>query len=305
MTNSFGYSVFGLQIGSEIELPELLPTDLLGEPDVRIGLGSVPAMPTPDAGYSANGEGASLFIEGVARYWINGGSQIVVQPEPGVPMRNVRLFLLGSAMGLLVHQRGNLPLHANAVEIGDQAYAFMGRSGSGKSTLAAAFHDRGFRVIADDVCVVRFDDAGGAFACPGIPRLRLWEEALEASGRTASVFERSYSGDDSIRKYDVPVGLQDAVGEPIPLGGLFLLAEGDGVQLSPLHGLEAVDAIFANTYRGKYAAMAGTTRDHWDSSLKLVRTTPLFCFRRRFGFDGLDAQCAQLLQFIEGLGGSA
>ena len=305
MAKRFQYSVFGLQIRSEIELPELFPADFTERADVSIELRPIPAPIDPSSNYFVNGEDAWLTIEEVARFWISGGSRIYLQPEPGAFMPNVRLYLLGSAMGLLLHQRGSLPLHANAVEIDGRAFAFIGRSGAGKSTLAAAFHDRGFRVIADDVCVVQFDNGGTAFACPGIPRLRLWEEALEASGRSAGIFERSYSGDESIRKYDVPVGLHGAVGDPIPLGGLFLLADGDEVQLSPLHGLEAVDAIYANTYRGKYAAMVGTARDHWDSSLKLVRTTPLFRFQRRWGFDGFDAQCAQLLQFVEGLEGRA
>ena len=85
-------------------------------------------------------------------------AEIVAEPRQGVPDSNVRLFLLGSAMGALLHQRGLLPLHTNAVEVGGRAFAFMGKSGAGKSTLAAWFHDRGFRIVADDVCVVGFDD---------------------------------------------------------------------------------------------------------------------------------------------------
>ena len=77
-----------------------------------------------------------------------------------VPDANIRLYLLGSAMGVLLHQRGLLPLHANAVEIDGKAFAFMGASGSGKSTLAAWFHDHGYRIIADDVCAVRFETEG-------------------------------------------------------------------------------------------------------------------------------------------------
>ena len=46
----------------------------------------------------------------VGRYRIEAGNRITVESEPGVPERNVRLFLLGSAFGVLLHQRGLLPV---------------------------------------------------------------------------------------------------------------------------------------------------------------------------------------------------
>ena len=48
---------------------------------------------------------------------------------PGASSRNVRVFLLGSAFGALLHQRGLLPLHANAVEVDGRAVATLIRFG--------------------------------------------------------------------------------------------------------------------------------------------------------------------------------
>ena len=115
--------------------------------------------------------GSIVAVEGIAEYAVEGGRKIWVKPAENAPTRNVRLFLLGSVMGLLLHQRGDLPLHANAIEIDGKALAFAGPSGSGKSTLAGAFHDRGYRVIADDVCVVRSvgGSGGSRGALPPVP----------------------------------------------------------------------------------------------------------------------------------------
>ena len=178
----------------------------------------------------------------------------------------------------------------------------MGASGAGKSTLAAAFHDRGFRVIADDVCVVRFGGDGAAFACPGIPRLRLWEQALTATGRSPAAYERSYAGDEVLQKFDVPVARDDAAGEALPLAGLFILATGDDFEISRVSELQAAEAVFANTYRGKFVAMTGTAFDHWQSAIRLIRSTPILRVQRRWGFAEFDDQVAKLLSFVERIG---
>jgi len=40
-----------------------------------------------------------LTVPDVGRYLIQEGRDISIEVEPGVPERNVRLYLLGSAMG--------------------------------------------------------------------------------------------------------------------------------------------------------------------------------------------------------------
>src|SRR5215213_168075 len=155
------YTVFGLRVRSALELPELFQAKGEGEPDVRIETGSIDA-PESAPGLSARDGGLLLTVADAGRFLISQGRTIRVEALNGVDPRNVRLFLLGSAFGALLHQRGLLPLHANAIEVDGTAVAFMGASGAGKSTLAAWFHDRGYRIIADDVCVVRFDDRGTA-----------------------------------------------------------------------------------------------------------------------------------------------
>ena len=271
----FDYSLFGLHVRSELALPELLGADPQSEPQVIVRLGKVPDAPAPGVGPHLTEGGLLLVIDAVGRYFVKDGSTVVVEPYPGVPDANLRLYLLGSAMGVLLHQRGLLPLHANAVEIDGKAVAFMGASGAGKSTLAAWFHDRGFRIVADDVCAVLFDGER-PFVAPGMPRLRLWKEALEGSGRQASEFSRSYAGDDNWDKFDVPIPHETAVRAKVELAGVYLLGKGEGLSISELRGLEATEAVFANTYRGSYVPAAGNIQSHWESCVRLVRGVPIF-----------------------------
>lgn len=288
----YHYRLYDLRISSEIELPELKSQPDWQEPDVRIRLEGLPGRGGKSDELFADGAVAGFFIEDVAHYLVSAGREIIVDPRPDAPVRNVRLYLLGSAMGLLLHQRGRLPLHANAVETGDRGFAFMGPSGSGKSTLAAAFHDRGHQVIADDVCLVSFRDDGRAIAHGGAPRMRLWEDALLESGRTAGSYELSYAGDEQFRKFDVPIE-QEATSS-VPLSAIFELASAEYILFEKLRGLDAVEAIFANTYRGEFIAAAGDAKLHWQACMQLVSAVPVFRLHRPLGRSTSDQIIAQL-----------
>lgn len=299
------YAVFGLRVRSEIELPELFAAIGEAEPDVAIQLGSVPAMAqAADDDLHHVDEALVLTIPGVARYKIESGNLITIESEPEVPKRNVRLFLLGSAFGALLHQRGLLPLHANAIGIDGQAVAFMGSSGAGKSTLAALFGDRGFRVISDDVCVIGFDGAGHPHAAPGLPRLRLLAEALAAMGRDSRGLRRSYLSDER-EKFDVPIDPASAATSQMPLAAIYLLDRGDRFSIVPIAGIEAADAVFANTYRGEYLAKTSSRKEHWESAVRLVRGTPVFRAIRPWDSTLLDAQCSALIEHARALLSSA
>ena len=63
----FDYILFGLTVRSELELPELIAGDCLGEPDIFIVVGEVPT----------EGEGI-IAIPDIARFHVESGSRIVV-----------------------------------------------------------------------------------------------------------------------------------------------------------------------------------------------------------------------------------
>ena len=272
MPASFHYRLFDLHIRSDLELPELTAAEPVEAVDIDISLGPI-ADPIEGDDYRVGENGAGVAIDGVARYWISRGREIVIQQEADSDPRNVRLYLLGSAMGALLHQRGLLPLHGNAVEINGSAFIFIGPSGAGKSTLAAAFHDRGLQVLADDVAVIGFDDRRGAVVRPGISRLRLWEQSLRASGRDAKDYEQSYSGDASFRKFDVPIASQL---HSRPLGAIYLLADGAAFAITQIEGAAAVQALFANTYRGAFVPAGGRPLAHWQAVVQLLGRVPVF-----------------------------
>src|ERR1051326_5802046 len=119
------------------------------------------------------------------------GREIAFEPEAGKSDEDLRIFLLSSALGALLHQRAGLILHAAAVAVEGEAILFCGPSGAGKSTLVAALARAGYPLISDDVCVIESDESSRPSVASDGRRLKLWADAIEGlafgAGRDAPV----------------------------------------------------------------------------------------------------------------------
>ena len=296
---------FDFCLRSEIPLPELLPAgEVRGRDVVEIRLGTLPealanAHRVAPALHYADGE-VLLTIEGVGRYLVRGGREIVVDPAAGGSERNLRLFLLGSALGLLCYQRDLLPLHANAIVADGGAYAFAGPSGAGKSTLAAHFGRAGYPVLCDDVCVISFSGEV-PLAWPGLPRLKLWGDAAAAFGHDRRDLDQAIEGLD---KYHVPLAAA-AAPAPVPFRRLYLLAragEGEAEAIIRLRGLEAMEAVMGQAYRGLYIGPMGLTARYFEHCAALLAGAEVYEARRAWGYAVFDEAAGRLERHIAGKG---
>lgn len=167
---TYRYRAFGLAVEADFPIPELTLDHIGGAPDLHVGTATLPRR----------GDSYQVEVDGpVTTIWVPDANAVFQMVEgrrlavnaPGAEIgRNVRLYLLGSALGAILHQRGLLPLHACVLDFGGKAVAFLGHSGAGKSTLAAWLAERGGRLLSDDVCVVRQEVEGRFSAAVGIPR---------------------------------------------------------------------------------------------------------------------------------------
>ncbi len=278
------HQVFGLRLRSRLELPDL-PSAPEGDVDVEIELGDVPERLTEPATSGVRYQAAAgqflLTVDSVARYLVSGGRSVRIQPEAGASDEDVRLFLLGSVLGALLHQREDLVLHGSAVVVEGSAVVFLGPSGIGKSTLAAAFHRRGHSLLTDDVCVIRAAD-GGQSVQPGIPRLRLWLDSLRQ-------LEIADEGLAHVRKGLLKRNLADVKGatEALPVRKVYVLSTNnqDKFQVRALQGPRKFAAVKNQTYRLRFLEGLGTKGSHFQKGLALAQAVPVVQVQRpRFPF---------------------
>jgi hypothetical protein len=253
-----GYWAYGLRINAELECPELYPRSVpAGNPDVTIRL----LPPRADAldslensYYEVQPRAFRLAVPGVAHYRVEDGCRIIITPLPDVSSAEMRLYLLGSAMGALLYQRGLFPLHGSAVETPWGAMIFVGEQGVGKSTLAAQFHRKGYRLLSDDVCAVA-TKAEGLEVLPAVAQFRLCSDAYERMGGAVGArFD--------VDKFVVPMG-DGYCPHPVPLRAIHVLAdsENDRVEFELLRGFERVQRLLENLYRPQYLKGQDTQND--------------------------------------------
>ncbi|MCC5947042.1 MAG: hypothetical protein JJT89_01185 [Nitriliruptoraceae bacterium] len=249
-------TAYGLLFCSEVELPELPSlgdsSDAPVVTDVDISRGSVPDHldePLQRSRYhEANATEFLLRVPDVGAFFVRGGSRIVVEPLDGVEDADVRVYLLGTCMGVLLNQRGFLVLHTSGIATDDGVALFAGVSGAGKSTLLNELLRRGHRMVVDDVCAVEEGPDGAAWVIPAYPRTRLWADSAARFQMDTSALPRTRA---SMEKFEIQVP-DGFAREPRPLRHLLILDPGPDVEVSveEVSAFEAFGMVMEHTYRG-------------------------------------------------------
>jgi len=286
------YHVFGFDVESDISLPELPPAQSTVRPVVSIRLGQVEKFQANVDGtqHYASHDQILFSYDGVARFRVTKGREIVVDAQSPADAMLLRVCLLGPALGALLHQRGVLVLHASAVYVGGAASVFLGGSGWGKSTLAAFLRARGNGLLSDDIVAVEASEDPRIL--PGIPQMKLWPPSVEALGIDPATLPRLHPGLEK-RAYKVDDRLQ--IG-PVGLGRVYVLDTGDRLAVERLGRAEAFSELVRHTYLLKYLASSGTSVAHFRQCADLVKAVPIYRIVR----PPVLAQLGEVAELLEG-----
>lgn len=239
------YFTYGLTLASTLPFPELLAGE--GEVDVHIDVdqteGAASHEYSPILCADVSPSRTHLIWGGVGDLIIEGSQRITVLPGINADEDALRLFILGAGLGVLLHQRGLLVLHASGVVINDRVVGFIGAKGWGKSTTTAILHQRGYAFISDELLVVCFDDHGQPRVIPGSPQIRLWSDALVSTGGNIDSAVRVRSGID---KFNINASCMAPEG--LRLHCLYLLDAGEELSIRSMSPSEAFFGVVPHLY---------------------------------------------------------
>ena len=164
------------------------------------------------------------------------------------------VYLQGPILGFVLRLRGITCLHASAAVVDGRAVAIAGHAGMGKSSTAAAFAQSGLTVLTDDVLALR--DGGTTFeAQPGLPRVQLWPESVNALFGEPEALPRIVETWNKRFLDLTKPGYRFAAGG-VPLGAIYVLGprlpSDAAPEMSDLHGTDALVRLLANTYANDF-----------------------------------------------------
>lgn len=286
------YYAYGLQFESDLFCPELQPvSDPNAVPDVNIRMipeeVDAPESDDGDPEFHVEAGRFRLTIPRIARYDVEQGKRIFIRPRGTASRDEIRLFLMGSAMGALLYQRGFLPLHGSAVETPWGAMVFAGQQGAGKSTLAAHLIRRGYRFLSDDICAMTRTSAGHQVV-PAVSHLRLCEDVYRHLGKPT--YARFH-----VDKYVVPIEGNSPT-HSVPVRAIHILSEGPapGPAFEVLRGFERIRQIFEHLYRPEFLHGQGTEQSLLQSAGQIAAETTMITASRPRDLMALE-------EFIDGL----
>lgn len=294
----FNYTAYQLGINSALPLPEL-KVSAGAATDVIIRAGklqlAIPKEVSPEGFFSLTSDCAYLHWDALGTFLVRDGKEIVIDSNPGVDEKLIRLPLLGIVLGVLLHQRGRLVLHASAVAINDEAVVFIGNRRRGKSTMAATLYARGHDLMADDVVALEFSNEGRVLVLPGYPQLKLCPEAVNPA-----------LGDDPDDLPELADGFEKRCRKvsdrfsqrPLPLKCVYVLSRGSEPDLKLLDPQAAIVEIIRNTYVarfGKQLLQGANASAHLRQCTRLISQVPV-CRLERPDAVSLLPKVAQLVE---------
>jgi hypothetical protein len=216
--------------------------------------------------------------EGRYRVWVDGGGWYEVDlaagrielPADTAPV--AREEGLWSVPGrILLVERGDLPLHAAAVEVDGRALVVSGPTRHGKTTLAASLAAAGFRLLSEDLVDLRFaaDPAAPPVVVPGPAYLRLRSDMTDAVTVPGATVVAESPGRRHLAVAESARGTCD----PLPVAAVVLLRLSDDEVIAS--EADEVDAIRDVWSQGFAMPTAESRACSFHNVGRLVSTVPV------------------------------
>jgi hypothetical protein len=222
----------------------------------------------------------TVWIDGIGWFEVDRSvPSIVIPAESNGIRREARLW--GVPAALCFMGRGDLPLHAAAVDVNGSAVVFAAPGRYGKTTLAAAFMQAGHRLLSEDLTCVRTNPTPAVW--PGPALLRVRKDAF----RRLSFSDADVVDEDETRMYVMPDQQARGSGAAVPLRAIVFLRTHDSEQLV-LERVEETRAALPDLWTLSFNMPNDTDRTRCFSTItQLAGSVPVWNLARPLSYESL------------------
>lgn len=271
----YKYKIFGLNTLSELDLG--LEQAIFENEDITLKIGTVEfeAHNPDEPGFKIQlrQKFARFSCRDIARYQVEEGTRIIIDADVNSEKETIKLFLLGSAFGFLMHQRNEFPLHGSTVVIGNACITLVGHSGAGKSSLASGFIQKGYKLLTDDVSRMTFEE-DQIIAHHSYPSQKIWKDA---ANHLAIEYDSTRRVLTSMDKYFI-TNLERFEMESKPLKAVVEIFPGP-VQtpyIERLGNQVALNTLLTHSYRQEFMGPYMDLGAHLKYCAELLKTVPVY-----------------------------
>jgi hypothetical protein len=232
----------------------------------------------------------TVWIDGIGWFQIDRSVPSIELPaESNGIRREARLW--GVPAALCFMGRGDLPLHAAAVDVNGSAVVFAAPGRYGKTTLAAAFMQAGHRLLSEDLTCVRTNQSVAVW--PGPALLRIRKDAFHR----LSFSDADVVDEDETRMYVMPDRQARGSGAAVPLRAIVFLRTHDSPELV-LERVEETRAALPDLWTLSFNMPNDTDRTRCFSTItELAASVPIWNLARPLTYESLP----RVIETIENL----
>lgn len=251
------------------------PIDSLAVKVVSENLGKLSAPRFSRPNFEVDENDFFLDVRNIARYRVQNGNKVFINPHENADIPSIKLFLNGSVLGAALHQQGILPFHGSSFEYEGKGVIVCGHSGVGKSSVMVAFCQNGGNFINDDITPVRITGPE-TFITPIKTGIKLWDDSLRKLNIEKNGLEKIRPALDKFYLTD-----RETFSEQQRLDHLFILGthQKEEFIVNELTGMGKYDVLRKQIYRRVYLkGMPATEKSYFKQLLLLaarVRVTKI------------------------------
>lgn len=269
------YRIYGMNVKSSLPLPAL---HSCADADITIAQEPVPSVLSerfaPNTRLQFDGDRVLFKQPLFGHFLLEKRGKITLDCPPELNESHIITASLGSGLGMMLHLRGNIPLHGIAIATNKGAILVLADSGYGKSTLATSLLQANMHIFGDDIVALHRDHYGVLNVHPSHRRFKLSPTQLGAMDIDTTHLSNTAPG---INKFgwDIPTRL--FAQQPLPIVKcIYLQSERlncPHAKITSINQLESFTLLRKNVYRPRLIRAFNQEQDFF----KLNQTVQTQC----------------------------